>query len=63
MAVYRDERRSTFKARKMQAEVISKTIENATRAECTVFMRKFAVNRVDVIVIVYSGERAESCVA
>ena len=62
MAVCREKRRSILEARKAEAEVVSKTIRDTTRAEYAVSMRKFAVNRVDIIVEIYSSEGAESCV-
>ena len=58
MPVCHEERRLTLDSWKARAEVISKTIGNTTRAEHAVLMREFAVNRVDVIVVIYSNEAA-----
>ena len=63
MAVRHEKRWLMLEAWKAQAEVVSKTIGNATRAEHAVLMSEFTMNRVDVVVVVYSGEIAESCVA
>ena len=62
MAVCGEKRRSILEAWKAEAEVISETIRDTTRAEYAVSMRKFAVNRVDIIVEIYSSDGAESCV-
>ena len=63
VAVCIEERRLALGGWKVQAEVISKAIRDTAQAEYTILMGKFTVNRVDVIVIVYAGEVAESCVA
>src|SRR5204862_6972734 len=63
VAVCIEERRLALGGWKVQAKVISKAIRDTAQAEYTIFMGKFTVDRVDVIVIVYAGEVAESCVA
>jgi len=63
MSVCYEKWRLTLDAWKAQAEVISKTIGNSAQAEHAVSMREFIMNRVDIVVIVYSNDAAESCVA
>ncbi|HEY3038578.1 MAG TPA: hypothetical protein VGJ66_07560 [Pyrinomonadaceae bacterium] len=63
MAVCPEKRQLTLESWKAQTEVVGETIGDTTRVKHPVFMREFAVNRVDVIVIIYSNEAAESCVA
>src|SRR5882762_4149998 len=63
MTICSYKRRVALKGRKTQAEIVSKTVGDPARAEHTKFVGKLAMNRVDVVVEVYSGEAAESCVA
>ena len=63
MSIGHEKRRLTLDAWKAQADVISETIGNTTRAEKAVFMREFVMDRVDVVVVVYPSEAAKSCVA
>ena len=63
MPVCRQERRISVKRGKAQTEVISKAMEDPARAEHAKLMGEFAMNRVDIIIEVYSREAAESCVA
>ena len=63
MSIGHEKRRLTLDAWKAKAEVISETIRNTTCAEQAVFMREFVMDRVDVIVVVYSDKVAESRVA
>ena len=63
MSVGYEKWRLTLGAWKAQAEVVSKTIGNSTQAEHAVSMREFTMNRIDIVVVVYSEEAAESCVA
>ena len=52
-----------MKGWKTKAEVVSEAVEDSARAEHAKFVGKFAMNRVDVVVEVHSGEAAEFCVA
>ena len=52
-----------MKRGKAQTEVISEAVGDPARAEHAKLMGEFAMNRVDIIIEVYSREAAESCVA
>ena len=63
MSIGHEKRRLTLDAWKAQAKIVSETIGNTTQAEQSLFMREFVMDRVDVVVVVYSNEAAKSCVA
>ena len=63
MAISLKERLVALERGKTQAKVVSETIGDTTRVKNAIFVGKVAMDRVDVIVIVYSNEAAESCVA
>jgi len=63
MTICSEKRRLTLEAWKAKTEVVGETIGDTERPEHAVFMCEFAVNRVDIVVVVYSNEAAESCVA
>ena len=47
----------------MHAEVVSETVRKPARTKHAKFVDKLAMNRVDVVIEVYSGDVAESRVA
>src|SRR5206468_11549202 len=49
--------------RKTQAEIVSETVRNSARAEYAKFVGELGMNRVDVVVEVYSEGASESCAA
>ena len=63
VAIRRYVRWFALKGRKTQAEVVSETVRESARTKHAKFVGKLAMNRVDVVIEVYSSEVAESGVA